>query len=281
MSTRYTTIAFIYDFDGTLVPGSMQERSFIPNCGYSKKRFWKEVKQLAQENDMDEISAYMLKMCIASVSSDSRLLLSKKILRDHGKKLKFFDGVVTWFSRINRLARNKKIKLEHYIVSSGIKEMIEGSKIGRRFKRVFASSFFYPKDRDVAVWPANVINFTTKTQYLFRINKGCLLLSDNKQVNQFMKPEDRPIPFENMVYFGDGDTDVPCLKVVTQNGGNGVVVYKPRVKGAKQKAQKLVNEKRARFIAPADFRRGRDLYQIAEALIEAAASRAKLDKHSN
>jgi hypothetical protein len=280
MSTRYTTVAFIYDFDGTLVPGSMQEHAFIPDCGYSKKRFWKEVKQLSSENDMDEISAYMLKMCIASADGRQRLL-SKKVLRDYGKGLKFFDGVLTWFSRINKLARKRKIKVEHYIVSSGIKEMIEGSKIGRRFKRIFASNFYYPKDRDVAAWPANVVNYTTKTQYLFRINKGCLSMADSKAVNQFMKPEDRAIPFENMVYFGDGDTDVPCLKVVTQNGGNGVVVYKPRVKGAKEKAQRIVGDRRARFIAPADYRRGRDLHQIAEAIIEAAASRAKLDKHSN
>lgn len=280
MSTRYATVAFIYDFDGTLVPGSMQEHSFIPDCGYSKKRFWRDVKNLAAENDMDEISAYMLKMCMVSRAGEGRRMLSKKTLKDYGKGLKFFDGVLSWFTRINRLAQKRKIRVEHYIVSSGIKEMIEGSKIGRRFKRVFASNFYYPSEQDAAVWPANVINYTTKTQYLFRINKGCLSVSDNKAVNQFMPQEDRPIPFENIVYFGDGDTDVPCLKVVTQNGGNGVVVYKPRVRGAKAKAKRLVADKRARFVAAADYRHGKDLHKIAEALIEAAASRAKLDKHS-
>lgn len=279
MSKRYTTVAFIYDFDGTLVPGNMQEHSFIPSVRHSKGRFWQEVKKLAHVNDMDEISAYMLYMCItANHERDGlRRPLSRKVLKQAGAKLPLFDGVFTWFGRINRYARKNHIKVEHYVISSGLKEMISGCKIGRRFKRIFASSFYYEKGGDVAAWPANVVNYTTKTQYLFRINKGCHSMSDNKQINHFMEQADRPVPFENMVYFGDGDTDVPCLKVVTQNGGNGVVVYKPKTKGAKEKASKLISEKRARFMATADYRRGRELEKIAFAIIETAAARSRLD----
>ena len=228
---------------------------------------------------MDEISAYMLHMCITSNRElkGVRRPLSHKQLKESGAKLPFFAGVPTWFSRINKLAKSKGVKVEHYIISSGLKEMIAGCKIGRRFKRIFASSFYYGKDSDVAAWPANVVNYTTKTQYLFRINKGCHTMSDNKAINHFMEQADRPVPFENMVYFGDGDTDVPCLKVVTQNGGNGVVVYKPKTKGAKEKASKLIKEKRARFMATADYRKGRELEKIAFAIIETAAARARLD----
>jgi len=171
MTKKHTTIAIAYDFDGTLAPGNMQEHSFIPSLGINASAFWEGAKKLARENDMDEILAYMQLML--QKAAVKNLPIRKKDFEDHGRRITFFDGVESYFDRINKYALEKGITLEHYIISSGLREFVQGTKIAGHFKYIFASGFRYDSN-EVATWPALAINYTNKTQFLFRINKGDL-----------------------------------------------------------------------------------------------------------
>lgn len=164
----------------------------------------------------------------------------------HGKTVDFFPGVEDWFARVNAHAHARHVRLDHFIISSGIKEMIEATRIGRKFKKVFASSFAYDVN-GVAKWPALAINYTTKTQYLFRINKGSLEVHEHGLINEYVPHEDRPVPFTNMIFIGDGDTDVPCMRLVRDQGGHSIAVYQPASKTKKARAEKLITDKRADF----------------------------------
>ena len=186
---------------------------------------------------------------------------------EHGKSVKLFPGVTEWFDRVDAHARRRNVKLQHFIISSGIKEMIEATKIGRKFAKVFASSFAYDAN-GAAKWPALAINYTTKTQYLFRINKGSLSVLDHGLINDFVPHEDRPVPFTNMVFIGDGETDIPCMRLVRDQGGHSIAVYQPGSSTKKARAEKLITDKRADFIAPADYREGRRLDEIVRTIVD-------------
>ena len=222
MSQGAIPLAIIYDFDGTLAPGNMQERQFIPNIGMTAAEFWHEVDSLAEVNHADGILSYMFVML--EKAKAARMPVRREDLVARSREIEFFPGVEGWFERMNAYGQEKGVSVEHYVISSGNSEIIEGTSIASEFSRIYASKFLYDAD-GFAVWPAVAINFTTKTQYLFRINKGAHDWKDSSIINRFVPQEERPVPFENMVYIGDGETDVPCFRLVKDLGGLSIVVY--------------------------------------------------------
>jgi hypothetical protein len=279
MAKKLTRMAIAYDFDGTLAPGNMQEHSFIPNVNLSKEDFWREVKKMAKDQDMDEILAYMFLML--QKANHAEVQITKKSFKKHGKSIEFFDGVKDWFPRLDNYARDRDVRLEHYIISSGLREMVEGTQIGSRFKYIFASGFAYDQN-DVARWPALAVNYTTKTQYLFRINKGILNSYDNQQINKFVPDEEREIPFSNIAYIGDGETDVPCMKMLKYQGGCSIAVYNPKKRrtknrpSAKDIAFELLEQKRADYELPTDYSEEGPLDLLMKAFIDRVAASARM-----
>jgi phosphoglycolate phosphatase-like HAD superfamily hydrolase len=271
MARKLTRMAIAYDFDGTLARDNMQEHSFIPELNLRPKDFWHKVKEMAQRNDMDEILAYMFQML--DHARNARVKILRKSFRDHGKQITLFKGVKEWFTRLDNYARDRDVKLEHYIISSGLREMVEGTSIANRFKYIFASGFYYDQN-SVATWPALAVNYTTKTQYLFRINKGILNSYDNAQINKFVPEEDREIPFTHMAYIGDGETDVPCMKMIKYQGGCAIAVYNPEKRSSRKRkspkdiALELLEQNRADFVCPTDYTEGSSLDLLVKALID-------------
>ena len=269
-------LAICYDFDKTLSPDDMQAQGYIQSVGYDVKQFWAESRRMATENDMDSNLAYMLKMVR---EAQGRVLFTKDKLMEYGGGVKLFPGVDEWFDRIRAYAEQYQVTVEHYIISSGLKEMIEGTRVARRgvFEKIYASSFFYD-DRGVAIWPAQTINYTNKTQFLFRIEKGVLDIND-PGVNDYFPPEQRRVPFRNMVYIGDSDTDIPCMKLVNAYGGHSIGVYDPDTCD-KQKVFQMMRDERIRYFAPADYSEGTPLDVLLKAIIQKTAAYEVLeDKH--
>lgn len=257
-------VALAYDFDGTLAPGNMQEHSFLPDIGITPTKFWNESERLAVENEADGVLTYMNLMLEKAKMAHKPV--KKENFKNHGKSIKLFEGVDKWFERINQYGTDLDLKIEHYIISSGLREMIEGTSIAHNFKKIYASSFKYDEN-GVAEWPALAINYTTKTQYLFRINKGVLDVSENKLVNEYVPMKERPIPFERIVFIGDGETDVPCFSLVKRQGGHSIAVFKPNTRGAKEKAEKLLTEGRINFIAPAKYTLNDEIDNMVKAIL--------------
>lgn len=264
-------IAICYDFDKTLSPTDMQAQGFIQSVGCDVNEFWTESNTLGEKNDMDQNLAYMLTM---KQKSEGKVLFTKQQLAEYGSKVDLFKGVDTWFKRIKRYGEEQGVIVEHYIISSGLKEMIEGTKVADDFEKIYATSFYY-NDNDVAVWPAQVVNYTNKTQFLFRIEKGVLDIND-PGVNDSFDPSEIRVPFRNMIYIGDSDTDIPCMKLITVNGGYSVAVYDPETKD-KNKAYKMMREKRIKFFAPADYSEGTELDEIVKAIIDRTCANEKLE----
>lgn len=255
-------VAICYDFDKTLTPDDMQAQGFIQSVGYDVNSFWKKSNGLAEQNEMDQNLAYMYTMLH---ESEGRVLFTKKSLRDYGSKIQLFPGVEEWFERIRDYAKDKGVIVEHYIISSGLKEMIEGTKVASSFERIYASSFYY-NDRDVAEWPAQVVNYTNKTQFLFRIEKGTLDINDSG-INDYFPTETMRVPFRNIIYIGDSDTDIPCMKLVNSNGGHSIGVYNPATQ-KKEKVYKMMHDKRIKYFAPADYSEGSELDALVKAIID-------------
>jgi hypothetical protein len=263
--------ALIYDFDGTLARGNMQEVTFIPSVGMGIGDFWGEADRLTRESDGDNILMYMQLML--QRARENGAPITRTTLREHGHDVKLFDGLKTdltgpgWFERIDALGARYGLEIEHYIISAGLEEMIDGCPIRDAFRHVFASKFVYDKD-GVAIWPAVGVNYTTKTQYLFRINKGVLNHYEHDKINRFTPDEDRPVPFERMIFLGDGDTDVPTMKMMHTKGGFSIAVYDPRNSDRdQQKIYSLISEDRVNFVAAADYREGSALDLIVKGLI--------------
>lgn len=264
MATKKPIVALIYDFDGTLSPGNMQEYDFLKEIGIKdNKKFWDENRKLSKDHDASEILCYMKLMIDKSKSNGKSI--KKQAFVEFGKSIELYKGVIEWFDEINKYGKEHNVNIEHYINSSGLKEMIEGTVIAKKFKRIYACSFMY--EDDIAVWPSVAVDFTAKTQFLFMINKGIEKICDNRMVNDFMKEESRPIPFRNMIYFGDGATDVPCMKLISQQGGNSIAVYKPNSK-KKNTADKLIDENRANFACPADYSKNGEIYSVVTTIID-------------
>lgn len=269
----YPVLAICYDFDKTLSPDDMQAQGFIQAVGYDAPDFWNKSNSLAADNEMDQNLAYMYTMM---KESEGLEIFSKKTLEEYGSKVKFFPGVESWFKRIQEYGQMKGVIVEHYIISSGLKEMIEGTSIVRNgaFKKIYASSFYY-NERGIAVWPAQVVNYTNKTQFLFRIEKGVLDANDS-MVNESFPKEKIRVPFTNMVYIGDSDTDIPCMKLVHSNGGYSIGVFNNETK-EKSKVYKMMRDKRIGFFAPADYSEGSNLEFLVQKIIDNVASRSALE----
>ena len=258
-------MAIIYDFDGTLAPGNMQEHQFIPDVEMTVEGFWDEVSKLAKKEQADEILTYMRLMVDKAKAHQVRV--TSDDFKKHGEQINLFDGVEGWFDRITEYGAANGVTIKHFLISSGNHEIIAGTSIAKKFAEIYASKFFFDQ-YGAPVWPALAINYTTKTQYLFRINKGADDLSDRDAINRFVEKKDRPVPFENMVYIGDGLTDVPCFRLVKDLGGLSIAVYNPDKPDAKEAAIQFVRDGRVHGIAPTDYANGGRLDGIIKSHIE-------------
>lgn len=273
---KQNTIALVYDFDGTLSPQPMQEYTVLPEIGVSPQAFWDECQREAKKYNADAMLTYM--RLLTEKIEAKQTHLNKKKLRDLAKGIRYFPGVETWFDRINRHVRATsagKIKIKHYIISAGLKEILEGVKIRQHFERMYASEYYFDH-HDAARFPTVVINDTSKTQYIFRINKG--IEDINQSINDYMPESERPIPFENMLYIGDGLTDVPCMTVTKNNGGFAVAVHKPHNPQSLAVCRKLARANRIDYYAPADYREGKILERRVKLILDVITARIMFHK---
>ena len=267
------TVALIYDFDGTLAPGNMQEYDFIPAVGKSNMEFWHEANTLAEEQDADQVLTYMARMLQAAQSKG--LSLRREAFRESGRNVQFYKGVIEWFQRINEYGNKRGINILHYVNSSGLKEIIEGTAIAHEFKNIYACSYLYNVD-GIAYWPAVAVNYTNKTQFIFKINKGVESVFDTKDVNRFMEENKRPVPFSRMIYFGDGTTDIPCMKLVKNFGGHSIAVYNPEEEGQRTILNDLIRDNRVNHVCPADYSEGSEIDSVVKAIIDKCDADYKL-----
>lgn len=255
--------ALVYDFDGTLARGNCAEHGLMPALGLSEQSgFWRDVRDRNRERDGDEILTYLGELAKRAHDMDKRNELTADSLQRHGRSIPLFPGVEAWFDAINRFASDQGIALSHYIVSSGLEEMIRGTSVAKHFKQIFGCRYHYDEATGYAKWPAVAIDYTTKTQYLFRINKGIENSWDNVTINEYIEPRDRPFPFDHIIYFGDGDTDIPAMKMVKTQGGCSLAVFdteKWGEQGTQEKIEKLISEERANYVVPGDYTTGSQL----------------------
>ena len=271
MSFERPLAVFAYDFDGTLAPGNMQEHAFIPDeLGMSHEDFWAETKLIAHEQRGDPILAYMHLMLEKARAKG--IELSRDAWSRRGANLPLFPGVEGWFERQTERAAALGLDLRHFIISSGNRELIEGSPVARHFERIYASAFLFDAADD-AIGAALAVNYTSKTQYLFRINKWTLEEWDETAINQVMAKNERPVPFDRIAFFGDGLTDIPSMRLVTDQGGAAVAVYNPKSERSMRAARQLREDGRARLAGLADYTEGSDLDRLADALLVEMAAR--------
>ena len=265
-------IAICYDFDKTLSPDNMQAQGYLQAINYeNQNEFWKETNELALENEMDTTLAWMYLMLKGARGKE---IFRREMLADYGARVKLYPGVREWFKRVREYADSKGVIVEHYIISSGLLEMIEGTSVADEFEKIYASSFFYD-ETGVAIWPAQVVNFTNKTQFLFRISKGVLDINDGA-VNDYFPPDQMRVPFRNMIYIGDSETDIPCMKLVNSYGGYSIGVYDPE-KESKERVYKMIRENRIRFFAAADYTEGSELDLLIRRIIDRTAIGEELE----
>lgn len=256
------TIALLYDFDKTLSIKDQQEYTFIPSLGMEASEFWGEADRISKENNMDRILAYMFLMI--KQAKKKGIEINREAFKKLGEDVGLLPGVKTWFKRINDYGKSKGVRIEHYIISSGLKEIMEGTSIAKNFKRIYACEFHYNTNGN-ADWPAQVVNYTTKTQFIFRISKGALDLYDDSVVNSYMPMHSRSVPYSNMIYIGDGLTDVPCMKLVRDRGGESIALYHGK---NKERCQKLLLENRVGFICPANYSKNSELETTIKTIID-------------
>ena len=253
METQAPIIAFLYDFDKTLCTTDMEDYAFIPSLGYTPAEFWGKANAFGWENRMDGLLAYMYTMIQECAAQNIKL--DRAFLNHCGESIQLFPGVREWFARINALGESLGVQVEHYVISSGLREIIEGSGIAQEFREIYACEFYYNENGD-ACWPKLDVNFTNKTQFVYRINKGILDVSRDKELNDSMPDDSKRVPFTNMIYMGDGLSDVPCMKMMRAYGGQAIAVYQA---SNRQGVEKLLADGRVDFIFPADYREGMEL----------------------
>ena len=253
MDKQRPIVAFLYDFDKTLCTTDMEDYAFIPSLGMTPREFWSVANGFGHANRMDGILAYMYTMI--QESEKRHLPFTRESLREMGRDIVLFPGVQEWFGRINAFGDSQGVQVEHYIISSGLREIIEGSSISGEFKEIYASEFYYD-EAGKPVWPKLTVNFTAKTQFVYRINKGVLDVSDDKTLNDSMPDDSKRVPFTNMIYVGDGLSDVPCMKMMRAYGGQAIAVYQS---GNRAGVEDLLAKGRVDFMFPADYREGAGL----------------------
>lgn len=265
-------IAIMYDFDRTLCSEDMQNYAFIPDLDMTPQEFWSETTEFGEKENMEKVLAYMYMM--VSKAEEKGIKFSKQYLRSLGTSIKYYKGVLTWFKRINDYGASLGLDVEHYIISSGVKDIIEGCEIAKEFKNIYACEYMFDSHGDV-VWPKIAINYTMKTQFVFRISKGVDRIHDDDMVNQRITEADRRVLYRNMIYLGDGITDVPCMRLVKDKGGKSIAVY-PR--GKKEKVAGLLRDKRVNYIALADYSENTELENIVKLQLEYIALLSKMEE---
>lgn len=258
--------AIMYDFDRTLSPKDMQEYQFIPSLGMKASDFWGEANAFGDKNEMDKILSYMYIMI--KKSNEMNIPLTRDRVVKCGESIEFFKGVDSWFTRINEFGIKHGVIVEHYVLSSGLVEIIEGSKIGKFFKKIYASEFLYDEN-GYAVFPKSAVNYTSKTQFVYRINKGVLNVSNDWDLNRSTPDNDKRVRFKNMLYIGDGMSDVPCMKMVKAYGGSSIAVYNSE--SNRHLVEDLLNHGRVDFMFPADYSENTDFDITVKNLIKKAA----------
>ena len=265
-------IAIIYDFDGTLTPKTMQEYTLLPRLGIKSKNFWEDIVQETKKTGAETMMVYMRHLL--DCATEKKLSISKSEFLKMSKDIEYYDGVTTWFNKINKYVQNKsnsKIRVHHYIISAGHLEILEGISIKKYIKKIFASEYYFNK-KNIAVFPNIVVTDTTKTQYLFRINKGKENLADS--INEHMEETKRPIPFDNMIYIGDGLTDVPSMALIKKEGGHSIAVHQNNRTQIKI-SEGLLRANRVDFIAPADYSEKSILYENMQYLLDYVIAKIK------
>ena len=262
MEKQRPIVAFLYDFDKTLCTTDMQDYSFIPSLGMTPKEFWAEANGFGRANHVDGILAYMYTML--REAEKRQRPFTREDLVEKGRGIVLFPGVEDWFRRINAFGKSQGVQVEHYIISSGLREIIEGSSISGEFREIYASEFYYD-ETGRPVWPKLAVNFTAKTQFVYRINKGVLDVSDDKTLNDSMPDDSKRVPFTNMIYMGDGLSDVPCMKMMRAYGGQAIAVYQP---SNRMGVEDLLAKGRVDFIFPADYREGTALDLTVKNIIQ-------------
>ena len=265
MEKQLPIVAFLYDFDKTLCTTDMQDYAFIPSLGMTPTEFWALANGFGRQHRIDGILAYMYTML--RESERKNLPFTRQDLVEKGRSIVLFPGVQDWFRRINEFGRSQGVQVEHYIISSGLREIIEGSSISGEFKEIYASEFYYD-ETGRPVWPKLAVNFTAKTQFVYRINKGVLDVSDDKTLNDSMPDDSKRVPFTNMVYMGDGLSDVPCMKMMRAYGGQAIAVYQ---EANRLGVEDLLAKGRVDFIFPADYSEGTALDLTAKNIIRKMA----------
>ena len=264
-------IALMYDFDKTLAITDMQNFSFIPSLGYTPEEFWAETTKFCQAMDIDKVLGYMYMMI--NIAKKKGITLTREYLKEQGKAIKYFRGVENWFKRIKDYGREKGLIIEHYLITSGNKEIVEGTSIFKEFNAIFGCEYIYDEKTKEATWPKTMINYTQKTQYIFRISKGLVIGNDDTKINE--KTPIRRIKYENMIYLGDGLTDVPSMIVVKENGGNSIAVYK---KGERYKVSNLFEDDRVNYICKADYSEHSELDKVIKLILDSIEIRENLAK---
>ena len=265
MERQAPIIAFLYDFDKTLCTTDMQDYAFIPSLGMTPAEFWAEANEFGRANRIDGILAYMYTML--REAERKHLPFTREELVEKGRSIVLFPGVQDWFRRIDAFGAAQGVQVEHYVISSGLREIIEGSSISGAFKEIYASEFYYD-ERGVPVWPKLAVNFTAKTQFVYRINKGVLDVSNDKDLNASMPDDSKRVPFTNMIYVGDGLSDVPCMKMMRAYGGQAIAVYQDSDRAG---VEDLLAKGRVDFIFPADYREGTALDETVKNIIRKMA----------
>jgi hypothetical protein len=266
-------IALMYDFDRTLATQDMQNFGFIPSLGMTPAEFWKETDAFCHKYDTDKILGYMYVMI--EEAKKHHLKMTRKFLKEQGKNVEFYRGVVSWFKRINAYAQSKGLRCEHYLITSGNKEIVEGTSIAKEFAQIFGCEYAFDDITHEPIWPINMVNYTQKTQYFFKISKGVYMNHEDEKVNE--KTPNRRIPYRNMIYFGDGMTDVPIMILVKNNGGTSIAVYK---EGNEEKVSSLLRDGRVNFICRADYSENRELEKIIKLIIDSISIQSKLLENS-
>lgn len=271
-STR-PIIAIMYDFDKTLSRSDMQDYGFIPALGMTPSEFWGETGKFQEATGVERILSYMYTM--VRLSKEKGIKLTRETLNSMGKNIEFFNGVTTWFDRINSYGDELGVDIEHYIISSGTKEILEGSSIAKNFKYMFGCEFYYDPETKEPVWPKLAINYTQKTQYIYRIRKGSFDLTDDTTINT--KVDEIRVPYCNMIYLGDGMTDIPCMQLVQNNSGHSIAIYSDKDEKA---LKKLLAEKRTNVCVKADYSKGSDLEKVVKSIIQTVAAESALKAQS-
>ena len=264
-------VAIMYDFDKTLCTKDMQNYRFIPSLGIEVGEFWDYTNYVQTTEKMDSVLAYMY--AAVKISKEKNIPIKRSGLEENGKSIEFFPGVVEWFKRINEFGKANNVEIEHYVISSGMKEIIDGTIISGEFKNIFACEYLYD-DEGNAVWPKTAVNYTNKTQFVYRINKGVLDVSNDTDLNRSMPDDSKRIPFENMIYIGDGLSDVPCMKMMKSYGGKAIAVYQQ----LDDKVKELLRKDRVDFIYPADYSENSGLDKTVKDIIVKMSISDKLNQ---